>query len=97
MEFGLKRVRKASDLTYTYINNMHHYMILKMNLGQHREAEELGQRILQLSAAMGHSTGAGLTLFNLGRNSYFEGDYAKAKEYLQQSREILSSEEAFSP
>jgi LuxR family transcriptional regulator, maltose regulon positive regulatory protein len=96
LEFAQKECERLG-LTYMYTGLLPNFMVLKMNLGQHREAEELGQRILQVSAAQGNSITAGLALLNLGRNCYFKGDYNKAKEYLQQSRQILSAEGSSSP
>jgi DNA-binding SARP family transcriptional activator len=86
---SFQTVCERLGLNYLYTILIHEYINLKTNLGQHREAEELGQRFLSLAVPQGQFRTAGNILFYLGINSYFEGDYDKAKEYLQRSREFL--------
>ncbi|MBI4763094.1 MAG: tetratricopeptide repeat protein [Deltaproteobacteria bacterium] len=90
-EYAKKECQRLG-LSYLYTINLREYMILKMNLGQYQEAEDLGQHLLQLSTTLGQTRQTGIILYNLGRNRYFEGDYKKAEEYLEQSYEILSAE-----
>ncbi|MBI4764325.1 MAG: hypothetical protein HY787_06950 [Deltaproteobacteria bacterium] len=85
----LQKECERLGLIYLYTILIHEYLNLKTNLGQHREAEELGQHFLQLAVAQGQFRTAGNILYYLGINCYFEGDYDKAKEYLQQSRKFL--------
>jgi LuxR family transcriptional regulator, maltose regulon positive regulatory protein len=77
--------------SYLYPAIMQEYIILKANLGQYREAEELGQRVLQLATAQGQLLRVGFALLNLGTKYNFEGAYDQAKEYARQCFEILPS------
>ncbi|MBI4764329.1 MAG: hypothetical protein HY787_06970 [Deltaproteobacteria bacterium] len=99
-EAALKFVKKECErlgLGYLYNHNLKEHVLQKMNLGQHREAEELGLHLLQMAVAQGNSFVAGNVLVNLGRNCNIEGDYKRAEEYLRQAQKIFSAEGCFSP
>jgi LuxR family maltose regulon positive regulatory protein len=91
-EFEIARKEcEQVDRSYLYPAIMQEYIILKANLGQYREAEELGQRVLQLATAQGQLLRVGFALLNLGTKYNFEGAYDQAKEYARQCFEILPS------
>jgi LuxR family transcriptional regulator, maltose regulon positive regulatory protein len=93
-------VRKECErlgLSYFFVVCMVEYIILKINLGQYREAEELGQYMLQLAAAQGQIRQTGAILQNLGRKCNFEGDFKKGKECVQQWLELLPAIGSASP
>jgi LuxR family transcriptional regulator, maltose regulon positive regulatory protein len=87
-EFVQKECQRLG-LSYVYTNSLEEYLILKLNMGQYREAEEFGQHILQLATAQGQFRVVRGVLLNLGIKCIFEGDYTKAEEYIQESRKIL--------
>jgi LuxR family transcriptional regulator, maltose regulon positive regulatory protein len=99
-EAVLELVRKESErlgLGYLYTHTLKEHVLLKINLGQYREAEDLGLNLIQQAVAQGNSFVAGNVLVNLGRKCSVEGDYQRAEEYLQQAQKIFSAEECFSP
>jgi tetratricopeptide (TPR) repeat protein len=93
----VKREYEGLGIVFLYQVALIDEFNLKPHLGQYRETEEAGQRFLQLFASVGASFMTGCTLMNLGRSAYFEGNYKKARDYLQKAREILSKEEVLSP
>jgi DNA-binding SARP family transcriptional activator len=93
----VKRESEGLGIIFLYVAALVHELMVKPHLGQYTEAEELGQRLLQFSTFIKASFVSGLTLLSLGRSAYFEGDFEKAQDYFQKSRDILSKEEVLSP
>ena len=78
-------------LIYLYPVILVYQIMLMPHLGQFKEAEKLGNRLLDLASSIGNSFMTGSALFYLGRNSYHAGEWIKAKELLDQSYRVLSS------
>jgi DNA-binding SARP family transcriptional activator len=68
-------------------------LLLQPHFQQYREAEKIGANLLNFSTSIGNSFIFGLALLYLGRNSYYEGNYEKARDFLNRSHQVLSSEE----
>ena len=89
-----KNEAEQHGLTYLYPVTLLDDLMLKPHLEQYREAEEIGNRLLSFSAAIGNSFFTGLAHLFLGRSLYFEGEYRKAGTSVKHSRDLLSSDEA---
>ncbi len=68
-------------------------LMLEFLSGHFREAEALGQHLLNYTNALGSRFFHGLAANVLGASFYHEGDYARAREMVDYAREILSSRE----
>lgn len=80
-------------LSYLYPITLLYDLLLKPSLGRYREAEEIGGHLLQFSTSIHIDFMTGLALLYLGRSCYFEGNYDKAREFIQKSRDILAEDE----
>lgn len=95
IQFSQKECERLG-LSYLYPITLLHDLFLKSDLGRYREAEEIGRRLLQLSASIGNSFVTGITLLYLGRSCYFEGNYDEAREFMRKSCDILSKDDVLS-
>jgi LuxR family maltose regulon positive regulatory protein len=68
-------------------------LLLKFLLGHFREAEALGQHLLNQTRSPSKTFIHGLVANTLGASFYFEGDYLRARELVEYAEKILSSEE----
>ena len=77
-----KEKSEAQGLTYLYSLSLLYDQLLKVYLGEHAAAEEVGQRLRHLTSSMGNMYIHGVSLFLLGMNDYFKGALPqRAKEY----------------
>lgn len=93
IEFA-KNEAEQHGLTYLHPVTLIYDLMLKSQLEQYRQAEEIGNRLLSFSAAIGNSFLTGLAQLYLGRSLYFEGEYRKAGISVKHSHDLLSSDEA---
>jgi ATP/maltotriose-dependent transcriptional regulator MalT len=68
-------------------------LVLKYVSGSYREAEALGQHLLEHTRAMDNRFFHGMAATVLGTGFYFEGEYRRAREMVDYAQEILASEE----
>jgi LuxR family maltose regulon positive regulatory protein len=68
-------------------------LVLKYITGKFREAEALGQHLLDYTRAMDNRFFHGMAATLLGTCFYFEGEYRRARELMDYAQEILASEE----
>ncbi len=87
-----KNESEKTGLTYLYPITLVYELMLKPHLGQYREAEETGNRLLSFSATIGNTVMMGISLMYLSRSHYFEGEYQRAGKSLKKARELLSSD-----
>jgi DNA-binding SARP family transcriptional activator len=80
-------------LSYLYPVTLVYDLMLRPHFEQYKEAEQIGNRLLGFSNSIGNSFMTGLALLYLSRNFYYEGDYEKAKDFLNRSLQLLSSDE----
>jgi LuxR family maltose regulon positive regulatory protein len=81
-------------LTYLHPITLIYDLLLRPHLGQYREAEEIGKRLVSFADSMDNWLNNGLALLYLGRSFYFEGEYRKAQDFVEKSFQLLSSDEA---
>ncbi len=72
-----------------------HEMYIKTEQGLYDEAAEIGNTMRKLHESMDSPMPLGLTLWALGRNAYYQGDFDAACGFLQEAISILSSPRGF--
>ncbi|MDY6955160.1 MAG: hypothetical protein SWE60_26960, partial [Thermodesulfobacteriota bacterium] len=87
---------EKSGLLYLYPVTLLYDLISKAQLGSFAEAKEAGGRLLNFSWSMDNLFLYGDALLFLGLCHYHQEDFEIARLLLEQSREILSSDEAHS-
>jgi two-component SAPR family response regulator len=80
-------------LSYLYPVTLVYDLMLRPHLEQYKKAEEIGNRLFTFSNSIGNSFTSGLALLYLGRNFYYEGDYEKARDFVDRSLQVLSADE----
>jgi len=71
-------------------------LALKPHLGAFAEAEEAGSQLLQLSSVMRMDFMSGIAAMLLGVNHYLKEEYLTARQFIETSCRIVSSDENYS-
>ena len=71
-------------------------LVLKPHLGAFNEAEEAGSQLLQFASVMRMNFMKGVGEMFLGLNHYLKGEYLTARQFLETSCRIVSSDENYS-
>jgi len=97
-----RRIREAQDLSEEHgLSNLSLLGLLfdlmwKIQSGRFREAEALGQHLLDDSRNLGNLFLHGMVAISLGAGFYFAGDYPRARKMVEYGQKILSSQEGLS-
>jgi LuxR family transcriptional regulator, maltose regulon positive regulatory protein len=81
-------------LKYLYPVALLYRLMAMPHCGEFTEAEQVGKQLVDLASAMGIQHIQGATLLVLGNNSYRQGDLTKAREYIERTTQVFSSNEA---
>ena len=93
---ALQQAREVSErhgLTYLYHAVLLFDLILKVHRGEFQAAAEVGSSLANLLLSTGNLFMYGNTLLHLGVGCYHQGNFARARELLDQAQEVLSSAE----
>jgi len=71
-------------------------LMLKPHLGAFKEAEEAGSQLLQLTSVMRMNFMKGIAAMFLGINHYMKEEYLTARQFIETSCRIVSSDENYS-
>lgn len=87
----LDREVAERGLVYLVPLKMYSDFLLAHFSQSHAEAQNLAEQLFQLCTAMDHPTGAALALTMKGSSRYWQADYARAKDHLQQSLAVYAA------